>query len=374
MLYKRTKTGAIQRWQIIIDGNSYYTQAGKLDGKTIESDPTVCEGKNIGRANETTPEEQAFAAAEAKWKKQTESRYTTDLNEVDNALDDWFQPMLAHPWEKYKHKLKYPCLSQPKFDGARCIITKDGAYSRKGKEWVTIPHILEALKPVFKKYPNAIFDGELYNHLLSDDFEKIMSLIIKKKPTMEQLFEASDLVRYYIYDCPQIDELTIKDNFSVRNKRMHEVLTEMIPEHVGDGNCIDLVVTKPIYKEEELLPAHNAFADDGYEGLIIRQDKPYVNDRTHWLLKYKIFDDDEFIITDIIVGEGNRSTWAAKVECVTHEGKTFRAGIIGKGPYCQQLLKDRDEVIGKQATIKYFRYTKAGIPRFAKMVTVRDYE
>jgi len=38
------------------------------------------------------------------------------------------------------------------------------AYSRTGKEWKNIDHILKQLKPFFKKFPDVILDGELYNH------------------------------------------------------------------------------------------------------------------------------------------------------------------------------------------------------------------
>ena len=40
--------------------------------------PTICKGKNIGRSNETSPEQQAEAEAQAKWDKKRKDGYTQD--------------------------------------------------------------------------------------------------------------------------------------------------------------------------------------------------------------------------------------------------------------------------------------------------------
>ena len=68
-LYKRTTTGATQSWEIEVDSNKFRTISGQLDGKKITNNWTVCDGKNIGKANATTGEEQALKEAEAKHQK-----------------------------------------------------------------------------------------------------------------------------------------------------------------------------------------------------------------------------------------------------------------------------------------------------------------
>ena len=50
-----------------------------------------------------------------------------------------------------KDKVKYPIYSQPKLDGIRCIVKKDGMWSRNGKKIISAPHIHESLKPLFEK-------------------------------------------------------------------------------------------------------------------------------------------------------------------------------------------------------------------------------
>ena len=99
---------------------------------------------------------------------------------------------------------------QPKLDGVRCLIQYDNsvvtAYSRTGKEWKNIDHILQALVPFFQANPDVILDGELYNHALKDDFEKIISCVRKTKPTAIDRAESRKLVQFHCYDI--VDETT----------------------------------------------------------------------------------------------------------------------------------------------------------------------
>ena len=78
------------------------------------------------------------------------------------------KPMLAYPVSDKPIDYSKPTFIQPKLDGVRCVIQSEcrgsswavKAYSRTGKEWKNINHILAQLKPFFKKYPNIILDGE----------------------------------------------------------------------------------------------------------------------------------------------------------------------------------------------------------------------
>ena len=89
------------------------------------------------------------------------------------------QPMLAY--KVGKKEINYSSNTvflQPKLDGVRCVITKDGCYTRTGNQWLNVAHIEAALAPFFKEFPDKVLDGELYNHGLKNDFEKIMFMIL----------------------------------------------------------------------------------------------------------------------------------------------------------------------------------------------------
>ena len=66
------------------------------------------------------------------------------------------KPMLAYPVSDKPIDYTKPVFMQPKLDGVRCLIQYDGteslvAYSRTGKVWKNINHILYELIPFFKK-------------------------------------------------------------------------------------------------------------------------------------------------------------------------------------------------------------------------------
>jgi hypothetical protein len=82
-LYSRTSTGAIQRWTIHVVGDSYYTVYGQVDGAQQTSQPMICEGKNIGKANETSGASQAHKEAAALWKKKKESGCFVSVDDID---------------------------------------------------------------------------------------------------------------------------------------------------------------------------------------------------------------------------------------------------------------------------------------------------
>ena len=118
------------------------------------------------------------------------------------------KPMLAYPVSDKPIDYDNKISMQPKLDGVRCVIQYDNsqvkAYSRTGKEWKNIDHILFNLKPWFALNPNVILDGELYNHDYKDNFEQIISMVRKTKPTDEARLESAENVQFHCYDI--IDE------------------------------------------------------------------------------------------------------------------------------------------------------------------------
>ena len=274
--------------------------------------------------------------------------------------------MLAHKYKDYKNKIGFPLLSQPKLEGMRCIIDIEGMFSRTGERIHSCPFIFSALTPIFKLYPDMIIDGELYSHECKHNFNSLMSLLRKQSPTLEETEECKKYVQHHIYDFPRLDlnigeEVNFCDRFKVGEK-----LFTQIP-HVKIVSTIEVNTLKELNDLEE------SYLADGYEGQIVRLNKPYENKRSKNLLKRKIFQDAEYKILSFNEGLGDRQNTAASVTCVTDEGKIFNAGIIGDLDYARQLLFNTDS-IGKMATIVFFNLTPDGIPRFGKLKTIRDYE
>jgi DNA ligase-1 len=357
-IYKETKGGKIQQWQIEVVGNRYRTISGQTDGKLIVSEWTVVSGKNEGRSNSTTDEEQAVKEAEAKRKLKLERGYFQSVSDVGEK--QYFEPMLATKWEDRKDKVEYPIYSQPKLDGIRCIVSKNGMFSRNGKPIVSAPHIFEALKPVFDENPEYIFDGELYADKFANDFNKIVSLVKKTKPTAEDLVESKSVIEYHIYDFP-----SCKKKFSTRIMDLALVFLDY-----QIGRVCKLVSTQIVFGDEEVMELYGNYVDEGYEGQMLRLDKPYENKRSNSLMKHKSFMDEEFTILDIVEGEGNRTGTAGYFVFKTKDGKPFKSNVKGTFAETAEMLRNKSSLIGKEATVKYFALTPDGIPRFPFVINI----
>ena len=140
--------------------------------------------------------------------------------------------MLAYPVSKKPIDYSKPTFIQPKLDGVRCLIQLENnvitAYSRNGKKWKNIAHILMDLVPFFDKHPNVVLDGELYNHDLKEDFEKIISLVRKTKPTDEDRVESAEMVQFHCYDI--INETkTFEDRNNFINKHVNLTSCGIVP-------------------------------------------------------------------------------------------------------------------------------------------------
>jgi DNA ligase-1 len=360
-LYKKTSTGATQIWYRELDGNRYRTISGQIDGQKTASGWTVCKGKNEGRSNETSPEEQAELECNAAYvKKLAQGGYHEKLEDIEKVK--YFKPMLAESYDKhfpgFEGQDKY---SQPKLDGIRMIATRDGLWTRQGKPIVAVPHIAEALKPYFDEHPDAILDGELYAVDLHDDFNKIISLVRKVNPDPDRVAEAAAIIKYHVYDMP-----SVKGPFTTR----YGALTEAMD---GYHPCIEVVETWLVTNQQHLDDLMSGYLEAGYEGQIIRVSSAhYENKRSKQLLKRKNFIDQEYKIVEIQEGEGNQSGMAGTVVYELGDGRTFRSGIKGDWDYRRDLLKRKDDYVGGEGTVRYFQLTPGGVPRFP--VTVALFE
>lgn len=276
------------------------------------------------------------------------------------------QPMLAHKFDRSRVDFTRPVYIQAKLDGVRCVFTKYGAFSRNNKRFMNIDHIEKALKPFFAEQPDVILDGELYNHELKDDFEKIISLVRKQKPTDEDKLEAKNLVQFHVYD---YFDGVIYDNYQTRmqllaNAGFYDAQIKHVPA---------LLVDSYNYARVQ----HEEFLSLGYEGSIIRNgDGIYKHGRSYDLMKFKDFSDTEATIIDYVTGKGKRTGTLGKFIMQDDDGVVFGCPP-GKGYSYKDLkimLKNVDSYIGKRATFTYFQRTKANSYRHPLFKCIRNYE
>ena len=282
------------------------------------------------------------------------------MKEVENI-----KAMLAHKYNE--DKADYPAFIQPKLDGVRCLFTAKGAFSRANNQFMNVEHIEQALKPFFAKNPTAVLDGELYNHGLKDDFEKIISLVKKKKPTDQDKAEAKELVQYHIYDVASMTIGTYTDRY----------LFILAEQSLKNKACLQVIDNNLVLDFDDAIKMHKKNLKLGYEGSMYRTPSgKYKGTRSWDLMKFKDFHDTEATIIGYEIGKGKRQGTLGKFIMQDDEGVEFGCPP-GKGYDYKDLANMLDNIhdyIGQRATFTYFQRTQAGSYRHPHYKTLRNYE
>lgn len=357
-LYNTDSGGKVRVWWIELDADNgrYRSYAGLVDGKAAVSGWTMCTPKNIGTKIESTAATQAVAEAQAEYTKKRGQGWTAD--EADAGKAKPFAPMLAHTWDAKKHKLAHGgTWSQPKLDGVRILACRHGLFSRKWKPILSVPHIFAALQPIFEDHPDLIIDGEGYTHRLADNFNEIISLIKKSKPTRDDLDRSAEYVEFHTFDLFHPD--CADDAFTQRQSRLNTLLSQYQPHKVVP------VTTSPVLDDAHMNELFRIYLEQGFEGQMIRFDAPYENKRSSNLLKRKEFQSAEFKLKRIEEGNGNWLGCAKRIVLEHPDGeREFEASMRGSMEFARDLLKRADTLVGTWTTIRFQDYTPDGIPRF----------
>lgn len=372
-LYHTNKAGKQLWWRIWTLGDVIYAEGGQQDGKTREFPPVECKGKNIGRTNETSPEEQALCDAHTKWTKKQDQGYSTSKTEQKTTI---ILPMLANKFEDKKHVIEYPWLASPKIDGVRCIARLiDGQItlqSRQGTFWQQMQPLKEQLTRIFETYPDLVLDGEIYSHTLP--FNAISGAArSQKKPSAYE-----NGLEYWIFDI-----IDTKLSYKTRHARLKKFKGKF-------KSCDKLrwVLSEEVDNEDDIEQLHRTYVSQGFEGIIIRNpDSKYLlKYRSSDLLKFKYFVDEEYEVVNVLKGKGTEEG-AVVFTCVTEDGQEFNVRPRGSIAKRRWQYANKHMYIGKQLTVRWQRSDDdEEVPRFpagikfpktvesCEPVDFRDYE
>ena len=363
-LYCKSKTGKTQVWNIQVIGSTIRVSYGYQDGATTVNEKTITAGKNIGKKNETTPEQQAASEARSTWDKKKTGGYAESLDDAHVpgvadaaavAAHEAILPMLAHDYHKRGKDIKFPCFVQPKLDGVRCIFKNGVLTSRQGKVFPNMDHITQDLKDV-----DLVLDGELYSNTLN--FQQFVGLVRKKKhnDAEKQLLRQ---VKFHVYDC-------VNDKpFSERNESINNLFSKRLYAFS------EPLLTEECKSKEDLKKFHDKYVAEGKEGLIIRnKDGLYqLAARSKDLQKYKEFEDAEYKVIGFTDGEGSEKGLVIWI-CETSAGKSFHVRPRGTHEARAEIFNEAKDYVGKSLTVRYQELTEEGIPRFPVGIAFRDYE
>lgn len=413
---------------------SSFAQEG---GKVQDPSPTfVKSGKNLGRANETTPFTQAILDARTEYNKRVRKGNVEDKSHLithdqNPSIDDLIK--MKHrgdtPWRIFpmaitdiskagaeKH-LQYPCDIQPKYDGILTIIVyhpdlpeitvghgKDAreltidAYSRGGENVEGQDHLLLEAYELLKNHPGLHLVGEAYKEgFMLQDISGTSRRQADGKTaasdTNEQL-----LLDLMAFDCFYIDKAGTGKNampWSERKKLLAQVVS-------SNENSIKLVDTEEVENREEMEAIYQGYLKNNLEGAVVRNlDAPYEvglakEIRSKWSFKLKPRPDAEWPVVSYKSGARGKSVGAVIwIFAETDEGvkartgkvlplekrKTFSADYTGgmgmeKRYAIYNYLEDTGDLeniyYGKLMTLTYFRLSKDGLPQQPKALRFRD--
>lgn len=345
-LYGKDSKGELRVWSVYAEADQVVVRHGKLNGKITEKRYTA-EGKNQGRSNETSPSEQAILEAEAKYVKQLKSGYFTDK---DEALGfEKFTPMKAHNYNEHSHKITYPCIIQPKLNGQRLMIDKNGqAWSKQGeplelpKHWIGV-----------KEYAISCggLDGEVYAGLESDgglSLQKIISAFRKEN-------EDTIKLQYWVYDIPKKEP---------QNIRLTNIDSTSTPSVVLSRGFV-------VLSEETATRLYNSFIEQGYEGAIYRNLEGVYEfgKRSYNLIKRKPRQTMEAKVNAV---EKDRNGWGV-LNCKTIDTQIpFKCQMrVDAAEKNYRLYENALELLGSTIETEYEELSDAGVPTKPTGVGIR---
>lgn len=346
-IFKRDANGSIRVWWAEIEGAAWRSYSGVMNGNNVVSEWTICYGKQ-----NRSDEEQAKFEAYAEQTKKLRIDYRPNIHDVDVPRGSMIKPMLAQKYESFPGR----CFIQPKFDGGRMLANKDGLWSRTGIKINSCPHIEELLEPFFKTNPDTILDGEAYNHELKADFNEIMSIWKRTVLGPEELYKSRQKIQYHVYDMFWLKKP--EQSFYTR----HYLLIRLFNSaQLNMTDFIKLAETRICIDEMQILNAHEEFLEEGYEGTMVRLDRPYDQKRSKSLLKLKTLQTEEFELVCLEEGQGNWSGAAKSAIVRLPDGRTCGVGIAGTMDHMKKLLLDqRNGTVYQSVTVRYLNLTPDG--------------
>ena len=372
MLYGVSRVGKVKQWQAKVELDEFsratiIIESGYVGGKIQSKPKIVAKGKNIGKANETTPFEQAISQIQSQWTAKRFENYEPVMMDPSNYTPRLMLPQLAKGVGK--GKIVYPAYIQPKLNGVCDLaeLTRTDCpdailhHSRGGHLFETLAHLD---KWVDKLNAPAPVHGELYVHGWS--LQRIGSYTKKIKPDQH-------LLEYWLYDIAWLETA-----FAIRIGWLKETLRTI---HKNFPDCpIKFTPTEIVNNYDEAKVFHDKCVQNGFEGAMLKNAAGLYmfQYNSNDLEKVKDYQDSEF---EIIGGKEGTGTDAGCIvyRCITESGGEFDARPRGTVEDRKEMFINLPNDIGKMLTVRYAELSDDGIPLQpvgipAEAEAVRDYE
>lgn len=258
------------------------------------------------------------------------------------AKQDDANVLLANVYQSGTDVRQY--LVSEKFDGVRAVWDGSAFHSRSGKPIVAPTWFTSG-------FPKTPLDGELW--LGHGKFDALSGAVRKDVPIDDEWRGIS----YMVFELPNAT-----GTFAERAKRIEAIVKKANIPH------LEAVKQYRVNDESSLYRQLKSVVAQGGEGLMLhRADAVYLTGRSDALLKLKMLYDAEAKVIAHTPGRGKYTGKLGALEVETPEGIRFK---LGTG-FTDAQREDPPE-IGSTVTYTYRDKTKAGKPKFASFLRVRN--
>jgi DNA ligase-1 len=276
------------------------------------------------------------------------------LNKVfGEGFIDSFEVMLAKKFEDHKHKIKGDFVLTQKLDGNRIVVINDNgivkSFTRTGKQYEGLEEIENEIKSL--EMVNMVFDGELIADLEGSTHEVYTETTSKARSKGSN---KTGLI-FHIFDMLSKDEfLNGKSNVDciARKKSLSDLFRFNKLKHCKEVE--PLYIGSDLSKIDEWIKYAN---DNGWEGLILNLDSPYVCKRSDTILKIKGMQTCDLKVIGFEEGTGKN---VGKLGALIVNYKEYSCGVgSGFSDHDREYIwNNQDEYLNKIVEIQYFEESK----------------
>lgn len=282
------------------------------------------------------------------------------INKSITGLIPEFGVMLADSYWKKQSKVKHKAFKiTKKLDGHRLVMIKDhnGNIEFRTRQGKPMEDLVD-IERECQNLPNGIvLDGELIavnrDNLHSKDLYALTTKLCRKKGIKRDL-------EFNVFDYIPYDDF-VNGHSDIKCSKRKEIVHNLI-----EMDCGNWVIEVPVLYSgddasmvEKLL---DEITEAGGEGVMVNlSDAPYDCKRTSNILKVKKFNEADVRVLDLLEGTGkNKGRLGSITIQFEHEGELWTCDC-GSGFNDDELdlyWKNKDLLLGKIVTIKYFEVTK----------------
>lgn len=374
-LYKESITGAILFWQVAVFDNQIHTAHGHVDGK-IQYDSSA-----VTPVGGKTMYQQCLQDSRTKYR---------DKFEKDNYRLPGVAPSEVTAMNGYDIKDRviptWPVVVQMKLDGVRLLSHESNGQlicgSRNNRTYNHLYHLHPDLKKLLMFLPaNTALDGEVYIHGMNfNQISGIMRTGIKADKTIGAVDVQANQLQYFLFDIITDIPYDYYERHSILSNAHNSLIKSKIENGEGEYSPLQILPYQLCYNMDQVYYWHGEYCNQGYEGTMIKllKDKKgdkvkYVKGRTTNLLKMKDSMTEDVWVIGVTPGNGRESEMALLTiqDC---RGNQLTLRPAGSFEVRKQWLLYPHTVIGKLAIMKYQDLGGGNIPRFPRIIGIRDYE